>query len=77
MAAATPIQIVSLFLVVLMSMERVISQGHMSVPPMRSSMWRYGFLTPINYDDGQLWCGGYGVSQNVFKLTKMLFLSLH
>ena len=73
---AAPIQIVSLLLIVfLMSLERVNSHGYMSVPPMRSSMWRYNFSTPINYDDGQLWCGGYGVSQNVFKLIKMLFLS--
>jgi len=66
MAAATPIQIVSFFLMVfLMSMERlerVTSQGHMSNPPMRSSMWRYNFSTPTNYDDNQLWCGSQEVN---------------
>ena len=78
MAAATFVQIVSHFLLGFLAlMERVNGHGIMSVPPMRSSMWRYGFLTPINYDDGQLWCGGYGVSQNAFKLIKTLFLSLN
>lgn len=43
-----------------MSMERANCHGIMSIPPMRSSMWRYGFSTPENYDDAQLWCGGYG-----------------
>jgi len=68
--AATRIQIVSLFLVVfLVSMERVNGHGYMSVPPMRSSMWRYGFPTPPNYDDGQLFCGGYDVRNK--KYTKV------
>ncbi|CAC5399938.1 unnamed protein product [Mytilus coruscus] len=28
-------------------------------PPMRSSMWRYGFKTPKNYNDNELNCGGF------------------
>lgn len=35
--------------------------GRLVEPPSRSSMWRYGFNTPINYDDNQLFCGGYDV----------------
>ena len=59
MVATTPIQVVSLFLMgfLISLMERANGHGHMSVPPMRSSMWHYGFATPPNYDDNQLWCG--------------------
>ncbi|XP_066920226.1 uncharacterized protein [Clytia hemisphaerica] len=27
-------------------------------PAARNCMWRYGWGTPKNYDDNQLWCGG-------------------
>ncbi|KAK8780914.1 hypothetical protein V5799_017739 [Amblyomma americanum] len=30
-------------------------------PPSRSSMWRFGFKTPPNYNDNELFCGGYSV----------------
>ncbi|CAG2190047.1 unnamed protein product [Mytilus edulis] len=33
--------------------------GRMIEPPMRSSMWRYGFKTPKNYNDNELNCGGF------------------
>ena len=32
--------------------------GRLIDPPSRSSMWRYGFNNPPNYDDNQLYCGG-------------------
>jgi len=35
--------------------------GHLFDPPMRSTVWRWGFNTPINYDDNWLACGGTGV----------------
>ena len=28
-------------------------------PPSRSSAWRYGFQTPPNYNDHELYCGGF------------------
>ncbi|XP_060076808.1 uncharacterized protein LOC132556412 [Ylistrum balloti] len=34
--------------------------GYLKDPPNRSSMWRFGFQTPKNYDDNQLFCGGLG-----------------
>ncbi|XP_067664612.1 mucin-5B-like [Haliotis asinina] len=37
----------------------VASHGRMIEPPMRSSMWRFGFNTPKNYDDNGLNCGGF------------------
>merc|ERR1719219_1960701 len=27
-------------------------------PPGRNAMWRFGFGTPVNYDDNAIWCGG-------------------
>jgi len=47
-------------------------QGHgrLLEPPSRASMWRFGFQTPIDYNDNQLFCGGFTVS--VFKYTTII-----
>ena len=52
-----------LSVVVLMTvMLRCVSgHGRLVEPPSRSSMWRYGFNTPHNYDDNGLNCGGLNV----------------
>ncbi|KFM62296.1 hypothetical protein X975_04030, partial [Stegodyphus mimosarum] len=34
------------------------SHGSLDEPPGRSTMWRYGFETPVNVDDIELFCGG-------------------
>ncbi len=36
--------------------------GRLVIPPSRGSMWRYGYDNPPNYDDNQLFCGGFSVS---------------
>jgi len=36
-------------------------------PPARNSMWRFGFGTPINYSDNEVFCGGVGIQ---FKKNK-------
>ncbi|XP_046562529.1 uncharacterized protein LOC124271419 [Haliotis rubra] len=36
----------------------VTGHGYLFDPPSRSTMWRKGFNTPINYNDNQLFCGG-------------------
>lgn len=33
--------------------------GRLIEPPSRASAWRYGFDTPHNYNDHELYCGGY------------------
>ncbi|XP_054166723.1 uncharacterized protein LOC128964190 [Oppia nitens] len=33
--------------------------GYIADPPSRSSAWRFGFKTPKNYNDNQLFCGGF------------------
>ena len=35
------------------------SHGRLIEPPSRATMWRYGFNTPPNYNDHELYCGGY------------------
>lgn len=39
----------------------VYGHGRLINPPGRSTMWKYGFNTPVNTDDHQLSCGGFGV----------------
>ena len=41
------------------------SHGRLIQPPARSSAWRYGYDTPVDYDDNQLYCGGLQVQWNV------------
>jgi len=38
-----------------------LSSGHGNLvdPPGRSSAWRFGFDTPKNYQDMELFCGGF------------------
>ncbi|KAI5695606.1 hypothetical protein M8J75_000734 [Diaphorina citri] len=38
---------------------QVSSHGRLIEPPSRASMWRYGFNTPPNYNDHELYCGGF------------------
>ncbi|XP_053690918.1 uncharacterized protein LOC128739457 [Sabethes cyaneus] len=33
--------------------------GRLIEPPSRASAWRYGFSTPPNYNDHELYCGGF------------------
>lgn len=46
----------------MMLVGRVISHGLLALPPSRSSAWRFGYDTPVNYDDWTLNCGGFQVS---------------
>ena len=51
-------------LLLLFQVERNSVEAHAKLiePPMRSSMWRFGYNTPINYNDNELFCGGIQVS---------------
>lgn len=37
--------------------------GRLIEPPSRSSAFRYGFATPPNYNDHELYCGGFARQQ--------------
>lgn len=43
------------------SLDSVLGHGRLIDPPGRSTMWRYGFSNPPNYNDNQLYCGGVQV----------------
>ena len=36
------------------------SHGRLMNPPGRNTMWRFGFGTPVNYNDNEVFCGGAG-----------------
>lgn len=43
----------------------VTGHGRLMDPPARNSMWRFGFANPVNYNDNELFCGGYA-GQSLF-----------
>ncbi|XP_071110324.1 uncharacterized protein [Haliotis cracherodii] len=43
----------------LMALPDAQGHGRLVEPPSRSSMWRYGFDNPTNYNDHELYCGGF------------------
>ena len=46
------------------------THGRLIEPPSRASMWRYGYDSPPDYHDNQLWCGGFMVSlDSVFVMS--------
>ncbi|KAF5281674.1 hypothetical protein FQR65_LT14604 [Abscondita terminalis] len=54
-----------LFLLILsVNLSLVRGHGRLIEPPSRASAWRYGFNTPHNYNDHELFCGGFTVQQN-------------
>ena len=55
-------KLVNVIYVLVCSIVGVCGFGRLVDPPGRSSAWRYGFNTSINYDDNSLNCGGYSVS---------------
>lgn len=51
-----------LFVLAVAAVANVAGHGMMLEPPQRSSMWRFGYNVPANYDDNGLFCGGVTVS---------------
>jgi hypothetical protein len=56
----------SVALVVLLMAIGTHQHGHLMEPVNRSSMWRRGYPTPVNYQDNEVFCGGFGVSLKRF-----------
>ncbi|XP_046551505.1 mucin-5AC-like [Haliotis rubra] len=54
-----PTVITLVFCICLMVLPDVQGHGRLVEPPSRSSMWRYGFDNPRNYNDNELYCGGF------------------
>ncbi|XP_062593332.1 uncharacterized protein LOC134254818 isoform X2 [Saccostrea cucullata] len=50
---------INLVTLLMISLTRLVEgHGRLIDPPSRSSMWRYGYRNPPNYNDNQLYCGG-------------------
>ena len=65
----------SLLLVIVAAMlVQTEAHGRLIEPPSRASAWRYGFSTPANYDDNQLFCGGKQV--RIQGQTPLRYISL-
>lgn len=44
---------------VIFTISTVHGHGRLMNPPARNAMWRFGFPNPVNYNDNELFCGGY------------------
>ncbi|XP_011308725.1 uncharacterized protein [Fopius arisanus] len=53
--------ILSGWIYLILQVIEVTSHGRLMDPPARNSMWRFGFPNPVNYNDNELFCGGYAV----------------
>ncbi|CAG9767799.1 unnamed protein product [Ceutorhynchus assimilis] len=53
--------LLAVFVVHLIKIEIAEGHGRLMDPPARNSMWRFGFPNPVNYNDNELYCGGYTV----------------
>lgn len=51
--------VASLILLVIFQIPHTEGHGRLIEPPSRASAWRYGFNTPPNYNDHELFCGGF------------------
>ncbi|XP_026816188.1 uncharacterized protein LOC113555826 isoform X1 [Rhopalosiphum maidis] len=45
--------------------DSVVGHGRLMEPPSRNSMWRFGYPNPVDYNDNELFCGGYSVQWSV------------
>ncbi|KAK2587999.1 hypothetical protein KPH14_004075 [Odynerus spinipes] len=49
------------FVLNVLNNKHVTGHGRLMDPPARNSMWRFGFSNPVNYNDNELFCGGFAV----------------
>ena len=47
---------------IMMQFDDVFGHGRLVEPVSRASMWRQGYPTNPNYNDNQMFCGGFAVS---------------
>ncbi|XP_076308763.1 uncharacterized protein LOC143224226 [Tachypleus tridentatus] len=55
------ITFLAVILVMMTKVDQTAAHGRLIDPPSRSSMWRFGFPTKRNFNDNELFCGGYQV----------------
>lgn len=56
--------VLAALLVAAIAVPPVAGHGRLIQPPGRSTAWRYGFPTPPNYNDHEIYCGGFGRQWN-------------
>jgi len=54
------------FLVFFVQIWPSLEHARLMEPPSRASMWRLGFPTPVDQDDNQSYCGGFGVQYDTY-----------
>lgn len=57
----------ALFFAFFQFVQRINGHGRLMDPPARNSMWRFGFPNPVNYNDNELYCGGYSGNPAISK----------
>lgn len=65
-----------IILVILQLIELIDGHGRLMDPPARNSMWRFGFPNPVNYNDNELFCGGYSSEYDIVIAKLLLFFVL-
>lgn len=71
---ARMLQTCLLFVVLSVTLIREVkSHGRLVEPPGRSTMWRFGYKNPPNYDDMGLFCGGFSVCGLALRLLLVLY----
>jgi hypothetical protein len=63
-----------LILLIGFEVANVNAHGRLNNPPGRSSAWRFGYNTPINYDDNGLNCGGRHQTYSYLSLLNLRIL---
>lgn len=48
-----------LIIAIALNIQHCDGHGRLIEPPSRASAWRYGFNTPPDYNDHELYCGGF------------------
>lgn len=56
-------QFIYMVCILVHSIDMCNGHGRLIEPPSRSSAFRYGFQTPPNYNDHELYCGGFARQQ--------------
>lgn len=49
------------FTLILLQVYHVSGHGRLMDPPARNALWRFGYPNPVNYNDNELYCGGFSV----------------
>jgi hypothetical protein len=73
LANSERLKIIACLLFILINLfYETLAHGRMEIPAARNCAWRFGFDTPVNYNDLELNCGGLGVQHFTFGIVFLL-----